>query len=95
MDRLIHQLSTGKRLGNLNKAKLLVSDGATIIKQPTEFVESLVCVIHNGTMEDAVYCYTEKILQELLYGDRFKEWLIYPHADEMSLEPQVVDMGMG
>ena len=85
MGYYINSTSDGKPLLALNKAGMLIADGAVEINEPKAFQENLVCVMFNGLFDAAGYAYSEEEMETFKTPDgRPKRWLVYEHARELS-----------
>lgn len=84
MGYYINTLSSGLDLPVKGKAKMLIWDGAKIVKP--EFQPNLVCVVENPMFDAAGYCYDQDEFNA--FNDprdyRRKTWLVHPKAAELS-----------
>ena len=86
MGKYINKDSKGRMLPAIGKTKMLLKDGAILIKANPGFQENLVCVVHNGPFEAAGYCYSAEEYEHWTDSRdmRYKQWLIYPHAKTLA-----------
>ena len=66
-----------------SKCEALLEDGATMITEPTEWSEGLVCVLNNGAFAAAGYADTEREMEVFKrgYHDRTHQWFRYSQAN--------------
>lgn len=77
--------SKGNFLPARGKALALIADGAIEVERD-KFVENLVCVVSNGPFDAAGYVFSESELAHFTdpRDTRYKVWLVYDHARELS-----------
>ena len=85
MGYYINTNSKGRDLPSKGKVQVLITDGATIVPEPSEFTSNLVCVVENPLFDAAGYCYSSQEMKHFKYPDgRKRTWLIYEHAQKLS-----------
>lgn len=85
MGKYIDETTKGPMPSALGKAEELIKDGATLIGEPVEWSDDLVCVVDNGMFEAAGYAYSKEEMEVFKRPDgRFKQWLKYPNAKQFA-----------
>lgn len=86
MGKYIEKFRDGTSLPSKTKASMLIIKmNASIINQPKEWREDLVCVVDNGNFEAAAYCQDNFDLQRFSRDDgRSKVWLELKGAKELA-----------